>query len=90
MPSNHLILCHPLLFLPLVFPSIRVFSSESALHIRWPKNWSFSFSISPSSEYSGVIPLGARLGSLEAGLLALELLSPALLPPDEAGRGKAP
>ena len=53
-PSNHLILCHPLL-LPSVFPSIRVFSSELALHIRWPKYWSFSFSISPSSEYSGLI-----------------------------------
>ena len=55
MPSNHLILCCPLLLLPLVIPSIRVFSSESVLHIRWPKYWSFSFSISPSSEYSGLI-----------------------------------
>ena len=55
MPSNHLILCHPLLLLPSVFPSIRVFSSESVLCIRWPKHWSFSFSISPSSEYSGLI-----------------------------------
>ena len=55
MPSNHLILCCPLLLLPLIFPSIKVFSSESALHIRWPKYWSFSFSISPSSEYSGLI-----------------------------------
>ena len=55
MPSNHLILCCPLLLLPSVFPSIRVFSSESALHIRWPKYWSFSFSISPSNEYSGLI-----------------------------------
>ena len=55
MPSNHLILCCPLLFLPSVFPSIRVFSSESALHIRWSKYWSFNFSISPSSEYSGLI-----------------------------------
>ena len=53
MPSNHLILCHPLLLVPSVFPSIRVFSSELALCIRWPKNWSFSFSISPSNEYSG-------------------------------------
>ena len=51
MPSNHLILCRPLLLLPSVFPSIRVFSSESVLHIRWPKYWSFSFSISPSNEY---------------------------------------
>ena len=55
MPSNHLILCHPLLLLPSVFLSIRVFSSESLLHVRWPKHWSFSFSISPSSEYSGLI-----------------------------------
>ena len=55
MPSNHLILYHPLLFLPLIFPSIRVFSSELALHIRWPKYWSFSFIISPSNEYSGLI-----------------------------------
>ena len=52
MPSNHLILRRPLLLLPLIFPSIRVFSNESVLHIRWPKNWSFSFSISPSNEYS--------------------------------------
>ena len=52
MPSNHFILCHPLLFLPSIFPSIRVFSKESALHIRWPKYWSFSFSVSPSNEYS--------------------------------------
>ena len=55
MPSNHLILCRPLLLLPSVFPSIRVFSNESALHIRWPKYWSFSFSISSSNEYSGLI-----------------------------------
>ena len=55
MPSNHLILCHPLLLLPSIFPSIRVFSNESALLIRWPKYWSFSFSISPSNEYSGLI-----------------------------------
>ena len=55
MPSNHLILCRPLLLLPSVFPSIRVFSCESALRIRWPKDWSFNFSISPSSEYSGLI-----------------------------------
>ena len=55
MPSNHLILCHPLLLPPSVFPSIRVFSNESVLHIRWPKYWSFSFSISPSNEYSGLI-----------------------------------
>ena len=58
MPSNHLILCRPLLLLPSIFPSIRVFSSESVLHISWPKYWSFSFSISPSNEYSGLISLG--------------------------------
>ena len=55
MPSSHLILCCPLLLPPSIFPSIRVFSSESVLHIRWPKYWSFSFSISPSNEYSGLI-----------------------------------
>ena len=55
MPSNHLILCHPLLLLPSLFPSIRVFSSQSALHSRWPKYLGFSFSISPSSDYSGLI-----------------------------------
>ena len=55
MPSNHLILCHPFLLLSSIFPSIRIFSSESALGIRWPKYWSFSFSISPSNEYSGLI-----------------------------------
>ena len=55
MPSNHLILRHPLLLLPSTFPSIKVFSNESALHIRWSKYWSFSFSISPSNEYSGLI-----------------------------------
>ena len=55
MPSNHLILCHPLLLLPSIFPSTRVFSNESAPHIRWPTYWSFSFRISPSIEYSGLI-----------------------------------
>ena len=55
MPLNHLILCHPLLLSPSIFPSIRVFSNESLLQIRWPKYWSFSFSISPSNEYSGLI-----------------------------------
>ena len=55
MPSNHLILCHPLLFLPSMLPSIQIFSNESVLHIRWPRYWSFSFSISPFSEYSGLI-----------------------------------
>ena len=57
MPSNHLILCHPLLLPPSIFPSIRVFSNESLLCIRWPKYWSFSFSISPSNEYSGLTGL---------------------------------
>ena len=55
MPSNHLILCHPLLLLPSIFPSIRVFSNESALCIRWPKYWSFSFNISPTNEHPGLI-----------------------------------
>ena len=55
MPSNHLILCHPLLLPPSIPPSIRVFSNESAFHMRWPKYWSFSFSISPSNEHSGLI-----------------------------------
>ena len=62
-PSNHLILCHPLLLLPSIFPSIRVFSNESVLCIRWPKYWSFSFSISPSNEYSGLISF--RMDSLD-------------------------
>jgi len=68
MPSNHLILCRPLLLLPSIFPSIRVFSNESALRIRWPKYWSFSFNISPSNEYSGLISL--RMDWL--GLLAVQ------------------
>ena len=55
MPSNHFILCHPLLLLPSIFTSIRIFSNESTLRMRWPKYWSFSFSISPSNEYSGLI-----------------------------------
>ena len=57
MPPNHLILCHPLLLPPSISPSIRIFSNESVLHIRWPKYWSFNFSISPSNEYSGLISL---------------------------------
>ena len=57
MPSNHIILCHPLFLLPSIFPSIRVFSNESVLHIRWPKYWSFSFNISPSNEHPGLISL---------------------------------
>ena len=63
MPSNDLILCHPLLLPPSIFPSIRVFSNESALHIRWPKYWNFSFSISPSNEYSG--PISFRMDWLD-------------------------
>ena len=66
MPSNHLILCHPFLLLPSIFPTIRIFSSDSALHIKCPKYWSFNFSISPSNEYSGLIPLGL------AGLISLQ------------------
>ena len=58
MLPNHLILCHPILLLPSTFPRLRVFSNESVVHIRWPKYWSFSFSISPSSEYSGLISFG--------------------------------
>ena len=68
MPSNHLVLCRPLLLLPSIFPSIRVFLNESALHIRQPKYWSFSFSISPSNEYSGLISF--RMDWLD--LLAVE------------------
>ena len=63
MPSNHLMLCCPLLFLPSIFPNIRVFSNELALHIRWPKYWSFSFNISPFNEYSGLTSL--RMGWLD-------------------------
>ena len=68
MPSSHLILCHPLLLPPSIFPSIRVFSNESVLYIWWPKYWSFSFSISPSNEYSGLISF--RIGWLD--LLAVQ------------------
>ena len=57
MPSNHLVLCRPLLLLPSIFPSIKIFSNESILHIRWPKYWSFSFSICPSNEYSALISI---------------------------------
>ena len=66
MPSNHLILCRPLLLLPSIFPSIRVFSNESVLHLRWPNYWSFSFSISPSNEYSGLISFRMDLFDLLA------------------------
>ena len=71
MPSNHLILSHPLLLLPSVFPSIRVFSSESALHIRWPNYWSFSFSISPSKEYSRMISFMIDLLAVQGTLKSL-------------------
>ena len=74
MPSNHLILCCPLLLLPSVFPSIRVFSNKSALHIRWPKYWSFSFSISPSNEYSGLISFRIDWFDLLAIQVALKSL----------------
>ena len=76
MPSNHLILYHPLLLLPSIFPSIRVFSNESALHIRWPKYWSFSFNISPSNEHSGLISF--RMDWLD--LLAVQGILKSLLP----------
>ena len=69
MPSNHLILCCALLLLPSIFPSITVFSNESVLHIRWPKYWSFSFSISPSNEYSGLISFRIDWFDLLAGTL---------------------
>ena len=74
MPSNHLILCHPLLFLSSVFPCIRVFSDESVLSIRWPKYWSFSFSISPSNEYSGLFPFRMDWFDLLAGQGTLKSL----------------
>ena len=76
MPSNHLILCHPLLLLPSIFPSIKVFSNESALHIRWLKYWSFSFSINPSNEYSGLVSF--RMDWLD--LLAVQGTLKSLLP----------
>ena len=74
MPSDHLILCRPLLLLPSVFPSIRVFSKELALHIRWPEYWSFSFSISPSNEYSGLISFGIDWFNLLAAQETLKSL----------------
>ena len=73
MPSNHLILCHPLLLQPSIFSSIRVFSNESVLAIRWPKYWSFSFSISPSSEYSGLVSF--RMDWLDLLVVQLTLKS---------------
>ena len=81
MPSKHLILCHPLLLLPSIFPSIRVSSNQSVLHIRWPKDWSFSFNISPSNECSGLISFRidwldflAVQGTLKSLLLEYRLL----------------
>ena len=74
MPFNHLILCHPLLLLPSILPSIRVFSSESVLRIRWPKYWSFSFNISTSNGYSGLISF--RIGSLDLLVIQGTLKSP--------------
>src|SRR5574341_770060 len=76
MPSNHLILCRPLLLLPSIFPSIRVFSNESALHIRWPKYWNLSFNISPSNEYPGLISFRMDWLDLLAGQGTLEESSP--------------
>ena len=75
IPSNHLILCHPLLLLPSIFPSIRGFSNETVLPVRWPKYWSFSFIISPSSEYSG--PISFRMDWLD--LLAVQGILKSLL-----------
>ena len=74
MPSNHLILCRPLLLLPSIFPSNRVFSSESVHHTRWPKYWSFTFSISPSNEYSGLISFKMEWLDLLAGQGSLKSL----------------
>ena len=71
MPSNHFILCRPLLLPPSIFPSIRVFSNESALRIRWPKYWSFSFSISPSNKYSGLISFRLDLLTVQGTLKSL-------------------
>ena len=85
MPSNHLILFCPLLLLPSIFPSIRVFSNESVLHIRWPKYWSFNFSISPSSEYSGLISF--RMDWLD--LLAVQGTLKSLLQHHREEKGRA-
>ena len=76
MPSNYLILCHPLLFLPSIFSRVTVFSSESVLHIRWPKYWSFSFSINPSNEYSGLVSL--RMDWLDLLFFIVQLSHPYL------------
>ena len=82
MPSNHLILCHPLFLPPSIFPSIRVFSNESVLRIRWPKYWSFSFNLSPSSEYSGLIPFRMDwldLLAVQGALLQYQVLEAGIL-----------
>ena len=71
IPSNHLILCHPLLFQPSIFPSVRIFSNKQALHIKWWKYWSFSFSISPSNEYSGLISFRIDLLAIQGTLKSL-------------------
>ena len=76
MPSNHLILCHPLLLPPSIFPSSRVFSNESVLHIRWPKYWSFSFKISPSNEYSGLISLSGTVALTKQYILSILIQNP--------------
>ena len=81
MPSSHLILCRPLLLLPSIFPSIRVLSNEIALRIRWPKYWSFSFSISPSNEYSGLISFRIDCGDIDQALT----LPPSMFLPLNAG-----
>ena len=79
MPSTHLVLCHPLLLLPSVFPSIRVFSNESVLRIRWPKDWSFRFNISPSSEYSGLVSFRINWLKLVDKLLTVQRTLKSLL-----------
>ena len=84
MPSDHLILCRPLLLLPSIFPSTRVLSNQSVLHIRWPKDWSFSFSISPSNEYSGLISFRMDLFDL----LAVQGTLKSLLQHHEVGKSK--
>ena len=81
MPSNHLILCHPLLLLPSIFPRIRVLSKESVLHIRWPKYWSFSFSIRPSNEYLGLISFGKDwFDLLDTTLISIDTTLSKMLP----------
>ena len=80
MPSNHLILCRSLLLLPSIFPSIRVFSNESVLHITWPKYWSFSFCLSPSNEYSGLISFRVDWFDLAPRSLSKGLLESSIAP----------